>query len=247
MPYCEMLLKILQEKKLTDREVINRCKRNGVDISEAYFSRIKNNKKNPPSEKISRAIAKACEVDERLLVIEGYIDKSPKEIREAFTSLDFMAKSLGAKYMDLIQNGDIKKLKNRIENLPVSDTVIQLLNDKENYIHFLENNYMYESLGNGLALSMTIKEPIGFDIDDDAMLPILQKGDKVRIELTANFCSSDILLVKIKNQKKPIARYIYKVNDTVRLVPICKTYKEIICKRDEITILGRVNHVIRKI
>lgn len=246
MAYYEMLQKILQEKKLTDKEVIELCSKNGVDISEGYFSRIKNSKKNPPSEKISRAIAKACNVDERLLVIEGYIDKSPAEIQEVFKSINFMTKSSTIRLLKLIKKGNMKKLQEYLDTQPVSDTIIEILDGKEKYINFLDTYYTFESLGNGFGLSMLLKEPIGFTINDDAMSPIIQKGDKVYIDTETNqFIGSDILLVQYQN--KLYARYIHRINSTLKLVPIVGTYKEIICPKEDIKILGRINNIIRKI
>lgn len=235
----------MKEKNLTGTEIIERCKEYGVEISESYFSRIKNNKKNPPSEDVSRAIAKACGVDERLLVIEGYIDKSPREIQKAFTYIDFMSKAATSKMLKLIKKGDIKKLEEYLENLPVSDTIIDILDGKEKYIDFLENNYTFERIGNGFGLSMLLKEPFGFDVEDNSMFPIIQKGDKVGIELINHYISTDILLVQYKKHK--YIRYIQKINNTIKLVPICKTYKEIICNKEDVLILGRINNIIRKI
>ena len=247
MAYKEMLEKIMNEKKLTNTEVIAKCREQGIEISETYFSRIKNNKKNPPSEEVSRAIANACNVDERLLVIEGYIDKSPKEIQEAFKTINFMAKSSTAKLFKIIKKGDMKALQEYLDTQPVSDTVIEILDSKEQYIEFLENNYTFESLGNGLALSMSLKEPVAINIEDDAMLPILQKGDKVEFEVKTNYKRCDIVLIKMKKSKQILARYIHKVNNTFILVPTNSEYKDIICNEEDFTVMGRVNNIIRKI
>ncbi len=245
MAYKEMLEKIMNEQKLTNTEVVARCKEQGIEISETYFSRIKNNKKNPPSEEVSRAIANACNVDERLLVIEGYIDKSPKEIQEAFKTINFMAKSATAKLFKIIKKGDMKTLQEYLDTQPVSDTVIEILDSKEQYIEFLENNYTFESLGNGLALSMSLKEPVAINIEDDSMFPILQKGDKVGLEVLRTYNTNDILLIVYKKHK--YIRYLHKENATVKLVPVNTKFKEIICDRKEIKILGRINNIIRKI
>lgn len=244
MSYSTMLFEILREKNLTDREVVNKCKENGDDISEAYFNKIKNNIINPPSEKVSRAIAKACGVDERLLVIEGYIDKSPKEIQEAFKTINFMAKSATAKFLKVIKKGNMKELQKYLDNQPVSDTIIEILDSKEEYLELLEDNYTFENLGN-FNFSVSLKEPVFLKVEDNAMFPILQKGDRVEIEVKTTYNSNDILLVEYQNKK--YYRYVHKVNTIVQLIPICKDYKEMICDEKDIKRLGKVKNVIRKI
>lgn len=246
MAYYEMLQKILQEKNLTGKEVREICSKNGVAISDGYFSRIKNSKLNPPSEEKSRAIAKACNVDERLLVLEGYIDKAPTEIQEVFKIINFMVKSATSRLLKLIKKGNMKELQEYLNTQPVSDTIIEILDSKEKYIDFLDNYYTFESLGNGFGLSMLLKEPIGFTIEDDAMFPIIQKGDKVCIDIeTKTFIGSDIILLQYK--KHLYARYIHRINSTYKLVPIVRTYKEIVCDENDIKILGRINNVIKRI
>ena len=247
MPYNEMLKKIMNEKKLTNAKVVEECNKQGINISQAYFSKIKNDKKNPPSEEISRAIAKACNVDERLLVIEGYIDKSPQEIQEVFKILNCTTKLATIKLLRLIEKGNMKKLQEYLDTQPISDTLIEILDSKDKCLEFIENNYTFENLGNGLDITMSLKNMVGFEINDDAMFPILQKGDTVQVELKNSYKSSDILLINY--HKNIIPRYVFKINDTCKLVPINQNYKEIICPREEIEkkIIGRVNTISKKI
>lgn len=248
MSYSTMLFKILQEKNLTDREVVNKCRENGTDITEEYFNKIKNNKKNPPSEKVSRAIAKACGVDERLLVIEGYIDKSPKEIQDTFKFINFMANSATVKMLDLMEKKEIKKLKEYIDTAPVSETIVSLLDSQEQYTEFLENDYFFEHIGNNFDFSLLLKEPQGIEIIDNAMFPILQEGDKVDFEIKTTYNRCDILLIRPKDSKKVLARYMHKFNSTYAFVPINPEYKEIIFSNEkDFSILGRVNKVIHNI
>ena len=157
-----------------------------------------------------------------------------------------MTKSATTRLLNLIKRGNLKELQKYLDTQPISDTIIEILDSKEKYIDFLDTYYTFESLGNGFGLSMLLKEPAGFTIEDDAMSPIIQKGDKVCIDIdTKTFIGSDIILLQYK--KHLYARYIHRINATLKLVPIVRTYKEIICTENDIKILGRINNVIKKI
>lgn len=82
-----MLNEIVAKTSYSQEEIANKCTELGVPISKSYMNKLLNNKLSAPKEEISRAIAKVCNADERLLVMEGYIDKAPKEVSEAFNSL----------------------------------------------------------------------------------------------------------------------------------------------------------------
>lgn len=132
-----------------------------------------------------------------------------------------------------------------IEKEPLSDTIIDILDGKEGYSQFMDTGFIYSKINDKFDIQVTLKEPPGTQIEDNAMAPIILKGDKVTIEIKNSYSSSDIVLVKYKEQH--LVRYKYDINNTVKLVPINKEYNEIIDNKDKIQVLGRVNHVIRKI
>lgn len=246
MPYARMLKKIIAEKGYSHADVIRMCKEIGVNITEGYFSKITNEKnKIIPSEKITRAIAKVCEVDERKLIIEGYIDKAPKEILDTFIAIKCMQTKGAMKIIELQNIVKEKEAENIIEKEPLSDTIIDILEGKENYSQFIDNGFIYSKINDKLDINVTLKEPQGTQIKDNAMAPIILKGDKVIIEVKNSYNSSDIVLVKHKEQH--FVRYKYNINNTVKLVPINKEYEEIIDDKDKIEVIGRVNYIIRKI
>ena len=82
-----MLRNVVANTNYTQEEICKRCTELGIKISKSYINKLLNNKQQAPTEEISRIIANVCNCDERLLVIEGYLDKAPKEIREVFISL----------------------------------------------------------------------------------------------------------------------------------------------------------------
>ena len=100
MPYHKLLNNIIASTNYTAQEIINKCAEKGIKMNKAYMSKLRNNKVPPPSEDVSRVISKVCDVDERFLVLEGYIDKAPKEIKEAFVSIKFMTTFVTLIFLD---------------------------------------------------------------------------------------------------------------------------------------------------
>ena len=244
MQYARMLNKIIKEKNYKDADIIRLCEEMGVKIDKGSFSRYRSGKSIPNEEK-SRAIAKACGVDERKLVIEGYLEKAPKEILDTLKTvklMQIMVTSKLFKLQNLIKPKDAVKY---TEEEPLGDTIIDILANKQNYIDFLNKGYIFNKINSSFNYSVALSEPQGIEIKEDAMSPIIQKGDKVTLEIKNNFSGSDILLVEYN--KKIMARYVYKINNTIKLVPINKAYKEIMDNKDKIKILGKVNNIIRKI
>ena len=232
------------EKNYTDAEIIGFCKDIGVKIDKGSFSRYRNGKSIPNEEK-SRAIAKACEIDERKLVIEGYLEKAPKELLDTFKTIKLMQTTGAIKFLELQNTIKQKDAEKFIEEDTLSETIIDILDSKQKYIDFLNKGFIYEKINSNFNYSVAFVEPQGIKIQDDAMIPIIQKGDKVTLEVKNNYSGSDIIVLEYKN--KIMARYVYKINDTIKLVPINKAYKEIVDNKDKIKIIGKVNNIIRKI
>lgn len=82
MSYSKVLKNIIADTNITQEELSNKCKELGAPISRVQINKIRNEKASAPEDKISRAIAKTCNVDDRELAIEGYLEKAPKEIIE---------------------------------------------------------------------------------------------------------------------------------------------------------------------
>lgn len=244
MQYARMLNKIIKEKNYKDADIIRLCEEMGVTIDKGSFSRYRSGKSIPNEEK-SRAIAKACDIDERKLVIAGYLEKAPKEILDTLKTVKLM-QIMGTSKLIALQNQiKPKDAVQYAEEYPLADTLIDILDNKQNYMDFLNKGYIYNKINSSYNYSIAFVEPQGIEIKEDAMSPIIQKGDKVTLEINNYYNDSDILLVEYN--KKIMARYVYKINSTIKLVPINKAYKEIMDNKDKIKILGKINNIIRKI
>lgn len=248
MPYVKLLRRMISDTEYTNAEIMRKCEELGEPINKTYFSKFLNGKEEPPDEKKSRAIAKVLGIDERKLVIEGYIDKAPKEIKEAFEDMLLMQNLSAIKYMELIDKSKLHELEKYLRNEPLCDTVVDILDNTNNYIKYLEEEFHVEKVGDEEQITIALTNPVGIEITDNAMSPKIEKGDKVTFEFIGdNYNSTDILLVKTKQNQQFRARNVIKINDTRQLQGYNPEYIETPCNKDEVFILGRVNNVIKKI
>lgn len=248
MPYAKLLRKLISNTNYTNAEIIRKCEEYGEHIDETYFSKFLNGNIAPPNEKKSRAIARALGIDERMLVIEGYIDKAPKEIKEALHKLKVFASLSALKYIGLLEKNKLHELKKYFENEPLADMVIDILDNSNNYIEYLEQEFHTENIGNGKEIRISLNNPVGIEIHDNAMAPEIEKGDKVLFELIGeNYNNVDILLVKTKKNPEIRVRNVIKINNTRQLQGHKPEYIEEPCDKNDVIILGRVNKVIKTI
>ena len=88
MNYTEMLNKLITESGLSQKEICDKCKEQGEDVTTTYLSVLKNTDGKMASENISRAIAKACNTKySEILVVQAYLDKAPRYIIEFFEEI----------------------------------------------------------------------------------------------------------------------------------------------------------------
>ena len=78
MNYTEMLNKLINESGMSQKEISEKCKELGEDVTTTYLSALKNTNGKMASDSISRVIAKACNAKyDEILVTQAYIDKAP--------------------------------------------------------------------------------------------------------------------------------------------------------------------------
>lgn len=131
MPYSKLLKKIIVESGYTNRDIIEKCNKRDRKIDKAYLSKLQNNKVPAPSEEISRTIANICGTDERLLVLEGYIDKAPKEIKEALENIKLIfSMAVLSMFENELNDEAIKQVENEINKEPLSDFILQIIDNK---------------------------------------------------------------------------------------------------------------------
>ena len=113
MNYKEQLNRLLSNSGLTNKEIVERCKEFGEEITPNYISVLKNQEDKIPSENLSLALAKACNANyEDVLLIQGYIDKAPQPILTYMQRLYNQAMGISDDVLELITKSLPKALAN---------------------------------------------------------------------------------------------------------------------------------------
>lgn len=86
MDYAKLLSAYIEKSELSLRRIAELCNKKGFSIDHSYISKLKNGKMPPPSEELSRVLAEVLGGDPETLVIEGYIEKAPEEIKKLLSA-----------------------------------------------------------------------------------------------------------------------------------------------------------------
>lgn len=251
MAYTALLNMIIEDSKLTVKEIAERCKQYGVDVTPAYISTLRNDKNNrAPSDKVSRAIAKACEYkDEEALVIEAYLDSAPDVIRKFF---DVMKKSVVPAMIGMFENRfttqQIKELETVFAEIPMAQFVTEFANQE---IKFKKEQGVFniKAISNDdIKITQEIKQVIGLPVYDDGMKPQICKGNLIQIEYKDidDYKTGDIVCYTKPDKKKNI--YVRKIvvgdsKKQVTLLPINSDYSPETINVKEILLMGKVVRV----
>lgn len=244
MPYYKILNEIVSKTNYSQEEIANKCTELGVPISKSYMNKLLNNKLSAPKEEISRAIAKVCNADERLLVMEGYIDKAPKEVSEAFNSLRNIQMLFT---LNTLQNHIDKKtfveLQKFFEKEPLSKFIIDLIENGKNAVDIKQIGMEVKAENENLI--MNIGGELGIKVEDNSMYPLIKKNDEIKLLISDRYVNGDILLINI-NDNTVIRQAVFLGND-IELIPLNKKYEKKTYKKEEVKILGKVQKIITEI
>ena len=242
MSYSKLLKKLAVESGYTSTEIIEKCKENGVNIDKSYYSKILNGKHPAPSEDYSRIFAKVLGVDERLLVLEGYLDKAPKEVVECLNKIKELMINTSLKvYENEFANLD---LENIVNELSTSNFIVEILDAD---INTKTNNLMKLSNKNEDDIDVTLSEVVSLPVTDNSMFPLIPEKSKITLKIEQNYQNGDVLAIKTKDFDKAIVRYVLFDNENVILTSLNKEYETLTYNLKDIEILGKVNQVITNI
>lgn len=251
MPYNKLLTKVIAESGYSISYIVEKCREKGKNIDKSYLSKLQNGRVPAPAEETSRIIANVCNVDERILVIEGYIDKAPKEIKEAFLSIKI---STYVAALNIFENNFdtnfLKEFEEELSKEPLSEFIISLIDNKNTNIANIKNiisdNFNIEKKDEE-NYNVTLTEPIALSISDNAMYPIIPENSKVTLLIQSKYENGDILALKIKGEEKLLARYVLFDNDNLILTTLNREYKKINIKKENVIVLGKIKQVITNI
>ncbi len=258
MAYTEMLNILIHDSGLTVKQIAEKCGENGVNITSAYISKLRNDTKNTaPSDNVSRAIAKACGAKyEECLIVEAYLDKSPKIINDFFNQYKKMVVPITMGVLEnKITTQQQKELEKAVENLPMSQFIFELV--KENMATKITKEYGTGHIkavqkGEDFNITQEIKQNLGLSISDDGMSPQIRKGDLVQIEYKPidELKTGDVVCIgKTKNKGKVFARKIV-ISDNKKAITLMPINNEYTCETvniNDIIIFGKALRVTTEI
>lgn len=246
MPYNVLLNRIVAESGYTAKQIVEECENKGVHIDKTYFSKIQNGRIGAPREEISIAIAEMCNADARKLVLEGYLDKAPKQVKEFLLTIKNILISSSLQILNsAYDENTIKELQIQLEKEPLSDYIIEYLNNVNSFKNINQN--MFNTQINQNDMNIMLTEPIGISVPDNSMFPLIQEKAKVCLKLEEKYNNGDILVIKPKNKDELLIRYALINDNEIILTPLNKDYKKLTYNLDDIVIMGKVIKVITEI
>lgn len=137
MDYGQLVDKYIKDSGLSLGEIAKRMQdEKGIKIDRSYISKLRNNPKYPASEEINRALAEITGGDPEELILAGYYEKAPIEVK---TSLDqakslkiFLADMLAAQSNHKLSHEEIQKKIDYLFSLPLEEyenEIIRIYND----------------------------------------------------------------------------------------------------------------------
>lgn len=237
--YSKVLQKIVADANITQEELSNRCKELGTPISRGQINKILNNKAPAPEESISRSIAKICNVDDRELVIEGYLEKAPKEFLDFLHKFQDLLSEIGISFFEPNLNKEQNNmLKELYKKETITQTILGIL-DEEETIEINSNSVIFEDKENGI--NITFNDFYCIVMEDDSMENKIPKGSKLKIKIKEKYKNGDIVLVKVKGKDKPVVRVVFFIGKDICLNAYNNKYDSLYLKEGDYTILSAVS------
>lgn len=247
MPFGRLLKKVVAESGKTTAEIIEECRNSGKKIDKSRFSKILNNKENASVE-LARELARICNYDENILVLECYIDQAPQEILDVLIAIKELA------YMSTlnllkgsIEDEIIEEVKKTVTEEPLSDFIMEILDSRDYILSSSENDFDTDLNLEDNNMKLSINNSPYITVKDNSMFPLIQENMKILFRMEEKYNINDILFVKIKKTEETKIRYVVSDGKRVQLIPINKNYSVEVYKNSEILILGRVNKIITEI
>lgn len=245
MPYHKMLQKIIRRQNLPNCEIIRLCKEQyNIPINPDHFSHVLNGHKAPFKIETSRAIAKICNADERLLVLETYFDKAPKEIQEVFTRLKNTIIYFGNNFIqNQLSRADYKIIAQALQQETMAEFIISIIELSDEASNYDINKFVFVDDHTKFIFQNTLFYPV----PDDGMKPILCKDDQVCIKILDKYKNGDFVLFEDKLTNKQYIRQIIILGSDIRLLANNQEFESRTLKNDQIQILGKVTDKVTKI
>nr|PZN02956.1 MAG: hypothetical protein DIU66_08505 [Bacillota bacterium] len=146
MTYAELLQQYIKQSGKTLEQISKECAQKGVKIHPTYISKLRLGKRPAPSEEISRVLAEVTGGDPQRLIIKGYIEKIPDDLKDQLglykylSNIDDIADEVTSKINEL------GGLDNAVEKIVRSVLAEAVFENPERFISELEKEEEIESV-----------------------------------------------------------------------------------------------------
>lgn len=239
MPYAATLDRFIKESGMTAKDIAERCKDFGVDVTPSYISLLRNpGKGRVASDDVSIALSKVLGKPDKQLVLERCIDEAPEELSQVFHKIYKATAVLASAAAKIpLSNEQLNSLDVLIDQEPISDLILKL---NEEFDADKLSQLTATITGTEAPASSCFSQQLR--MLDDSMQPIIKKGDVVNIVLNSDIANGEIVAVQMKDTI--MLRRYEKIADSVALIAINPQYPTIQFDRS-MKILGQAVSVTR--
>lgn len=250
MPYAKLLNELIEVSGKTAKEIADECTKKGQKITASYISILrKEENERTPSDELSQVLEEVLGAEKDILVVESFLDKAPEPIIKALRNIYKITAE--AFFMSIGNNvsQDKKDLAMKeIESQPLSRLVLSL--NKEMDYDILKDKMSTTSQIDDENLNYTTNLilPTEFEVTDQGMSPILEKGDMVRIQIQTEYKNGDIVAFRAKKDDTLKYRKFMAISkDKAIMLPFNTEYQIEEYNVKDIVLFGKVDSLLRKI
>lgn len=242
MSYSNTLSNMIDQSGLTLREIADLATNNGIKIDPSYISKLQKGRQSPPSEKVSKILAKILNNNPDELVLEGYIEKAPSLIKDYINITTSNFKNI---FKFLIQQNTPEEFHDlylsKIEEMSLLEFITEINSGAINPLEIQEGGLILgndeeEQLQNRMIVNLS------HDMKDDSMNPLIPKGSRVNYKEESNYINGDILLVKLNNNNVIIRKSVF-ADSKIILIPENNKYETLVLAEDECKIVGKIHTI----
>lgn len=235
MPYAATLDRLIKESGMTAKDIAERCKEYGVDVTPSYISLLRNpDKKRVASDDVSIALAKVLGQPDDSLVIERYFDEAPAQIKNAIINFYRVTYSLAI----TITGEQLPPFELLIDKLPMAELIYSL---SEFNVDSLDTE-IFEKVSSKESLKMNYLPELR--VSDNGLAPVIKQGDFVKVGAITKFTDGDT--IALGRDSEAICRQYRIIDDKPFLVSFNTDYPSIAFD-DECNPIGVVKSLITAI
>ncbi len=244
MKYADLLDKLIQQSGITAKDLAKKCQDLGIDITPSYISLLRNKEKNRvPSEDVSIALAKALGKPDNYLVLEGYLEAAPIELKQAIENMYYQSFITAAWVTGTpLDKEQEQAIKAAIKQQPMADLILYISQSlkTENY----DETFMSTKVeGNTITLVM----PQELNVEDNDMYPLMEKGNRAKLITKSEYDNGDIVVISLEDNSIKF-RKLQKISEELTLLlafsPECETMS---FDEKTMVIIGKVDSVTKRL